>query len=59
MAAMPPITRGADEESSPPSSASSFEIGVMAIVVNGGSVRAGDPLTAHLPQDRNERLEPV
>lgn len=33
--------------------------GVMAIVVNGGSVRAGDPLTAHLPQDRNERLEPV
>ena len=33
--------------------------GVMAIVVNAGSVRPGDPITVQLPLEPRRRLEPV
>lgn len=33
--------------------------GVMAIVVNGGEIAAGDPVSVRLPAGPHERLEPV
>lgn len=33
--------------------------GVMAVVVAGGEVRPGDPITVHLPDGEHRRLEPV
>jgi MOSC domain-containing protein YiiM len=33
--------------------------GVMAVVLSGGEVRAGDPITVELPEGPHERLKPV